>query len=615
MAEEDLIFGKNRHLFGGIEPSNMTVFTAALDGLSNKIQITATLPADTIINGQTLCSVAGAVIRRKITDYPTDEFDGDLVATIAGSVTMADPTANPDGTYYYAAFPFTTQGVYNRNRINRVVVNEPADMIKFVAKSIYNPTTQVSIAQIEAELPPGVAGAIIRRNTTGFPLSENDGTPFQTITTNGTYTDSNVEVGTTYYYSAFPYTSTGAYNRSGNNQAKVTVSKYAYLFGFDLNTTDSNPATRVAYPSDVDNAAYAAALMSFGGAFSYGGWPSTPGEKFMPKPCMLTYAGVVDHYLNPNDYTKKPDGSASSVASTAFGGNAMIEWPKIFVKRWMDGNTYKFRCCDIKMDDDYECWCNYDRNNNETDHFYTPIYFGSNVSSRLRSISGQTNMVSQNATTEITYAKANGDDWYTEVLADRLLIQDLLVMMMKSTDLQTALGSGVSGATAAIGQGTMNTRGMFWGSNDAKVGVKVFGMENWWGNIMRRTAGWMLENGIQKVKITRNTKDGSTATDYNTTAAGYINVGGATPAGTNGGYINGMKIEAFGRLPYQASGSASTYEADGLNYNNSGVFYATTGGYWYYALVAGPFCAYLNCAASYTDAGIGASLSCKPLAV
>ena len=27
MAEEDLIFGKNRHFFGGIEPSNMLTFT------------------------------------------------------------------------------------------------------------------------------------------------------------------------------------------------------------------------------------------------------------------------------------------------------------------------------------------------------------------------------------------------------------------------------------------------------------------------------------------------------------------------------------------------------------------------------------------------------------
>ena len=31
MAEEDLIFGKNRHFFGGIEPSNMLVFSVAVE--------------------------------------------------------------------------------------------------------------------------------------------------------------------------------------------------------------------------------------------------------------------------------------------------------------------------------------------------------------------------------------------------------------------------------------------------------------------------------------------------------------------------------------------------------------------------------------------------------
>ena len=617
MAEEDLIFGKNRHFFGGIEPSNMVAFSASLETARNKIRIAAALPSDTVINEQTLCSVAGAVIRRKTTDYPLDEFDGDLVADLKGSTIMDDPTASPTGTYYYAAFPYTTQGVYNRNQANRVVVNEPADMVKFVAKSIYNSETQISTVEVTATLPSGVAGAVIRRSTTGFPVNENDGEAFRTITSSGVFTDFRVIIGTTYYYSAFPYTSTGAYNRSRNNRTSVTVSKYSYLFGYDLFLTNSNPAARVSYPSDVDNAGFTPAAMNFStGVFNYGGWPSAPGEKFMPRPCMLTYAGVVDHYLNPNDYTKKTDGTASSVTSTAFGGNAMMEWPKIWVKRWTEGNVYKFRCCDIQMDEDYECWCNYDRNNNEIDHFYTPIYFGSNVSNRMRSISGQANSVSTTADTEITLAKANGADWYTEVLADRLLIQDLLVMMGKTTECQTAFGHGrcKSNNTSAIGQGTMNTKGLFWGSTNQTDGVKVFGMENWWGNLWRRTAGWIVVNGIQKVKITRNTKDGSTVTDYNTTGNGYISISGATPTGTSGGYISGMKTEKFGRIPYQASGSASTYEADGLWFNNSGTFYALVGGRWNNGLVVGPFCAYLDSAASASSSTYGAALSCKPLA-
>ena len=37
-------------------------------------------------------------------------------------------------------------------------------------------------------------------------------------------------------------------------------------------------------------------------------------------------------------------------------------------------------------------------------------------------------------------------------------------------------------------------------------------------------------------------------------------------SGTSGGYISSMKTEAYGRIPVTASGSSSTYEADGLYY-------------------------------------------------
>lgn len=617
MAEEDLIFGKNRHFFGGIEPSNMQAFSAVISG--NYIQITATLPEDTIVDGQTLCTVAGCVIRRGTTDYPKNEFDGELVTDISASTTFIDTGAASDGTYYYAAFPYTTQGVYNRNTANRVVINEPEAMVAFSAASVYNSSTDTASIVLTAELPSRVAGAVIRKSTTQYPTSESDGDEFATITESGDITDTDVEIGVTYYYSAFPYTSTGAYNRSESNRCSVTAAKFTYLFGYDLVKATSSPTGRVTYPSDVDNADYIPAAMNYtSSVFDYGSWPSTPGEKFMPRPCMLTYAGVVDHYLDPDDYTKQEDGStASSVASTSFGGNAMIEWPKIYTKRWEDSDgTYHFRCCDIKLDDDYECWCNYDINNNEIDHFYTPIYFGSLVSSKLRSISGQSNSVSTTAANEVTYATANGDGWYTEVLADRLLIQDLLVMMARSTDCQTAYGYGYakSSNSAAIGQGTMNTKGMFWGDSAGSYGVKVFGMENWWGNLWRRTAGYINAAGTQKVKLTQGTHDGSTATDYNTDGSGYISLSDATPSGTSGGYISSMNTEAFGRIPVVASGSSSTYECDGMYFATSSAYYASFGGNWHYALLVGPFFVDLYVTASSSNSYLGAALSCKPLA-
>lgn len=259
---------------------------------------------------------------------------------------------------------------------------------------------------------------------------------------------------------------------------------------------------------------------------------------------------------------------------------------------------------------------NYDRNNNQIDHFYTPIYFGSSVNGKLRSLSGKENNVNMTASADINGAIANGDDWYVEVLADRLLLQDLLVMMARSTECQTAFGYGrcKSSNSNAIAPGTMNTKGMFWGSNDQTSGVKVFGMENVWGNLWRRTAGWINANGTQKVKLTRGTHDGSTVTDYNTDGNGYKTIANATPAGSSGGYISSMKTEAFGRLPVNASGSSSTYEADGMWYNNGQVNYAYVGGHWGGGLVVGPFYACLDTTASYSNSALGAALSCKPLA-
>ena len=75
-----------------------------------------------------------------------------------------------------------------------------------------------------------------------------------------------------------------------------------------------------------------------------------------------------------------------------------------------------------------------------------------------------------------------------------------------------------------------------------------------------------------------------------------------------------MKTEAFGRLPVNASGSSSTYEADGMWYNNSQVNYAYVGGAWTNGLMVGPFAAPLYAAASYSSSYYGAALSCKPLA-
>ena len=159
----------------------------------------------------------------------------------------------------------------------------------------------------------------------------------------------------------------------------------------------------------------------------------------------------------------------------------------------------------------------------------------------------------------------------------------------------------------------MNARGLFWGTNGTGSGVKVFGMENWWGNQWRRYAGHINASGTQKVKLTYGTEDGSTATAYNTTGDGYISVG-ATPGGTNGGYITNMNFSRDGMLPQTATGSNTTYFCDGLWFNNGQTDYAYRGGDCNYGWPVGALCCSLDGAPSVAGWSIGAAPSCKPLA-
>lgn len=532
MAEEDLIFGKNRHMFGGIEPSNMLTFS--IISKTDTIKILAVLPNDTVINDQTLCTVAGAVIRRRTDRCPVDEFDGDLVADIKASGTIIDSTADLSNTYYYAAFPYTAQGVYNRNKAN-----------------------------------------IVKYNPSG------------------------------------PY----------------------YIYGYDLDTTNADPDSRVIYPSDVDNELFEPAKMNFTetteeGTFSYGSWPSTPGDGFMPRPCMLTSFGRVDYYLDPNDYTKKfEDGTASDYDNLDYNGNVMMEWAKIYTKRELVDGIYKFRCAPVKVDDSWECWCNYNINNKEIDHFYTSVYKRSiirnNGNITLRSINDQMSANTGESMTEYLKRAKNNyfssyikSGWTIEVLSDHLLIQDLLVMMAKTTDLKSAYGDGWSETTRKK-PGGLEKKGLFYGapkytSASTQTGrVKIFGMEDYWDSqLSRRLAGWINDKGVQKVKLTQGTKDGSTATDYNVTGDGYLTIPDAYSG--SGGYISECTVASYGRIPVVYSGSKTTYECDYVSSGNLDIYPAIICGILNSSENRGPFSVILNKEEDYTSSTIGASLSCKP---
>lgn len=477
-----------------------------------------------------------------------------------------------------------------------------------------------------------VEKVVIRRKLGSVPLDENDGDLVTEVLRHdfGNYSqlwfvDNGVtpEIGKTYYYKAFPMSTTGFYNYSELNEANITC-KEAVLYGFKIDQNESDPASMITYLSDCDNAQYASAYMDYTtDTFNYGDWENAWFIAGL-KPCMLKYDGTVDYELDKNDYTKKIDGTQSDVANKSYSGNAMIGFPKVYWKIVDNGdNTANVYISDTKLDDGFHCWSHIDNNGMEIDYCYMPIYTGSLVNGKLRSLSGLVPITNQTRQVEINYAKANNltNDliWYTEVYSDRMLIELLALLISKSTNSQAVFGTGNNNSFISISDpgikisGTLNNKGLFWGNQDNVSGVKLFGMEHVWGNIWRAIAGYVCDKGTQKIKMTYSTLDGSTVDGYNLDGVSYIPIPNSTPNGNNGGYISKMFFSNYGLMTIAVSGSSSTYYCDGAYFNNTQIGYALVGGDTGNKNLDGMICANIGTSSSYTG-WVGASISCKPLA-
>lgn len=397
------------------------------------------------------------------------------------------------------------------------------------------------------------------------------------------------------------------------------------VYGFHINPSESDPEDAITYLGNA--VGMTPAYMDYtNGVFNWGSWRDA---FFMPRPCMLNYDGDVDYYLDPNNYTKKYDGSASDVANDAYNGNAMMEWGQGGKKIWYaivpdpTPTGASIYIADHQVNSNFHAWSFINNDGKLVDHFYTPIYNGWYDGTRIRSISGKTPTDSQNAQTERDRCRANNtalNIWDTEVYCDVILINFLCTLISKSLDSQTAFGQGCTtpGQAGVVATGTLNDKGLFFGYSGTTSAVKVFGMENWWGNLWRRFGGLVNVKGTQKYKLTRSTEDGSTVNDYvvsatDTDYAGYLT--GATLPAASGGYINAHTFDANQYAPTAVNGASNTYYCDSLWTNNNQVDYASRGGASNRGVQCGAWSLSLSDAASTASWTIAAAPSCKPKAL
>lgn len=323
------------------------------------------------------------------------------------------------------------------------------------------------------------------------------------------------------------------------------VGKYTELYGFKM----SKDGSVIEYIEDNKNYTpcssgckndYANSTTKYF-TLNLGSWANAFFMKGI-KPCMLRYDGTVDYYLNPNDYTKKENGSASDIANSSYAGNVMVEFPKIYWKlETASDGTITAYVCDGKKDKDFVCWSHLDVNGNEIDHCYMSAYLGYVVNGVLRSISGVKPTKSYYPTL-VNYAKANNpsgvDIWDIDVYCDRVLLTILIILLGKTIDSQSVFGYGAcillsTSVDIATGTGTDDV-GLF-GSNIfySAFGTyknKVFGIESPWGHISRICRGFVVNTASSKatavrIKMTPSNKDGGGIGYTYNTASNQVNTG------------------------------------------------------------------------------------------
>ena len=464
---------------------------------------------------------------------------------------------------------------------------------------------------------------LIVRKPGSYPQNEIDG---EIILTNSTrnaydstgYTDTLPDATNEYFYRAFPVSVNGVVNYDDQNKFGNK------LYEFIINPNDSNPKTRVKYAGA--NANYKPAYMDYSkGVFNYGDWESA---FFMGlfRPCMLyndaagtDLKGTVMEYLDPNNYALTIDGDASHVADTTCNANAMVEIGQIWIKDWVDSDGKIHVQIGSEKFDGADCYTHINKDGTTyRDVIYRAMFDGCNISNKIRSLSGQAICKNVAGNTQISYAQANGSGWNVDEYNLRRLINYLLILISKSTDTQTSFGTGrYSGGSQSnnnqLNTGQLNDKGMFYGDNNNGA-VKVFHIENWWGNIWKITNGVLQSGGKLYYKMCEGYADGSTIQDYQqTSVTGYID-SGVTASGTvTECYIKKMTlVPGLGLIPTNESGgSSSTHYCDGWWSNASVLGFARFGGRPGDGLLVGAFAFVVHVAVSYSLWTCGVALSYK----
>lgn len=422
------------------------------------------------------------------------------------------------------------------------------------------------------------AKTVVIRKVGSCPIDENDGTVVVSSTIRNQYADNPfIDTGltnnVTYYYAAFSCSEDGVYNREIVSASATPIPYKTMTVRIDLN--NSNPVTCGSYADDAVSMSPGKNVPSWDEFFGY-------------KPCLFKDGKVVG-YLNPNDYTKFEDGRPADITS-GNAGDVMVEFPRRGLKISKSGKVITVSMTDDPHSPHFKYYA-HNNGSQEKNFFYVGAYLGSahdndggkrvldSISDAYPAYDTKNPDPSYKYTYIIvkdarTFAKNKGVGYRPFSFYQFLFIQCMYLLQFKGNlNSQSAHGLGFMwDGRLSPNSGTTNTKGMMYGSSSTTDHIKLFGIEDFWGNFNCMIDGYFVDSSFN---VWTTTTD-----NFNETGSGYDNHG---PVGVNSVerdyFDDAVGSTELGFTPISFNGSGSTYFCDHGTFGGlANSYFVTVGG-------------------------------------
>lgn len=283
------------------------------------------------------------------------------------------------------------------------------------------------------------------------------------------------------------------------------------------------------------------------------------------RPCVFKN-GVVQYYLNPNNFNLKENGEPSNIGDF-LTGDVMVEFPRIYWNLERDSNYQYVRYSEGKANSNFQALAHQDGPVLK-DKLYISAYASSDDGlNRLRSVSGKVADKNKALSYYRTNSMNNGLDYGVMNYYQLLMLQVLYLVQFADRNTLNHFSPGTFVDTA----GTLNASGMTV-MKPTSGPVKYLGLEQILTSILLKLDGFYMDSVSRVLLSTEYSK-------YNDTGAGYEDTNFPLYMGSFNYTKDIIGNNKGGFLPRNGEGSSSTWYTGNfdLTARNSAIHFGNLG--------------------------------------